>query len=152
MQPQDPLGRGSPPAIAATDSALVLVASMTSGGAAASSARKIVCLSREILQRRLDHDLRLRAGDGVEACASRKPASRPETQSSIAVRVQVETSGASPQAVADARATALDRGFIDVVEHDLVARLERELGDPGAHGPGSDHPDDPRSAAPVRST
>ena len=40
---------------------------------------------------------------------------------------------------------ALDGGFIDVVEHDLVAGLERELGDPGAHRPGSDHADDPAS-------
>ena len=53
-----------------------------------------------------------------------------------------ELAGAPRQAVADARAAALDGRLVHVVEDDLVAVLERDLGDPGTHRPRADDADD----------
>ena len=67
--------------------------------------------------------------------------SRPSTQSSIGRRRDRAWRPVG-EALADPRSAALDRGRVDVVEDDLVAGLERDLGDAGAHRPGADHADD----------
>ena len=58
------------------------------------------------------------------------------------VGVEVELRGAPAKSVTDAFGGALDRITVDVVEDDLPAGLERDLGDPGAHHPGAHDADD----------
>ena len=57
------------------------------------------------------------------------------------VGVKVESGGAPREPVADARGRPLDRVEVDIVEHDLPAGFERDLGDSRTHHAGADDPD-----------
>ncbi len=49
------------------------------------------------------------------------------------VGIELQPRGPPGEAVADAPATALDRGVVDVVQDDLAIGFERDLRDPGTH-------------------
>ena len=98
-------------------------------------------LELEVLERGLDDDAGL-GTDRVERMAVPEPGQAALDPLVDRVRVQVELRGSPGEAVADPCPPALDRGLVDVVEDDLVAGLERELGDARAHRPGADDPDD----------
>jgi hypothetical protein len=59
-----------------------------------------------------------------------------------AVRVEIEAHGPPAKTITHPDPAPLDRRLVDIMEHDLVSGLERELGDPGAHRPGSNHAHD----------
>ncbi len=98
-------------------------------------------LGLEILERRLDDEVWPGGGEIVESgrlVEAGEPLAHP-TGGGVGVKVQ--SRGAPFEAASDTRPAALDGGRIDVVDPDLVSRLERELGDPGAHRAGTDHAD-----------
>ena len=66
------------------------------------------------------------------------------------IRRRARASRTPPEADADPLDPSLERLLVDVVEHDLVAGLERDLGDPGAHRPGADDADDGAAVGLVR--
>ena len=80
--PRTRSGRVVAAAIEPTDSALVLVASITSGRLAASSARKIACF-RSRSSSAASITTSASAPTASRVCASRSPVSRPATQSSM---------------------------------------------------------------------
>ena len=98
-------------------------------------------LEVEVLDRSLDGDVGSR-GDRVER--HRRPQVRKAPVDPLVDRIRVELELRGPPAKADADALhpCLERRFVDVVEDDLVARFERDLGDPGAHRPGAHDADD----------
>ena len=98
-------------------------------------------LEVEVLDRRLDGDVG-RRGDRVER--HRRPQVRKSPVDPLVDRIRVELELRGPPAKADPDPLhpCLERLFVDVVEHDLVARFERDLGDPRAHRPGADDADD----------
>ena len=99
-------------------------------------------LRLEILERRLDDDLRIRGGEVVERRRVREPLEPALDPGLGRVGVEVEARGAPRQPGADAGPPALDGGRVDIVEAHMVAGLECELGDPRAHRPGADDTDD----------
>ena len=98
-------------------------------------------LEVDVLERRLDDDVG-RRGDRVER--DRRPQVREPTVDPLVdrVRVELELRRTPPEADANPLDPSLERLFVDVVQHDLVARLERDLGDPRAHRPGAHDADD----------
>ena len=134
-------GRLVAAAIAATDSALVFVARIASGGASRSSAPKIVRL-RSRSSRAASIDDVGRRGDRVQR--HRRAQVRKATLDPVVdrIRVELELRRAPAEAGADPLDPSFERLLVDVVEHDLVARLERDLGDPRAHRPRADDTDD----------
>ena len=100
-------------------------------------------LEVQILERGLDDDVGLRP-DGVERVAVPEASQPPVDPVVDRVGVELQSRRAAGEPVTDPLPPALDRGLVDVVEDDLVAGLERELGDPGAHRSGADDPDDVR--------
>ena len=115
----------------------------TSGEVAASSARKIVRLSVEVLERRLEDERRPRRRAPRAVTRVAKPGepavdpgvdASPSRSSFAARRARPSRTRSRPRSIAV---------VVDVVEDDLVAGLEGELGDPGAHRPGPDDADDP---------
>ena len=74
--------------------------------------------------------------------AARRRDRRPSTHASAVSGIEIEPPRPSLQAGPDPTAAALDGGRVDVVDEDLVAGFERELGDPGAHRPGPDDADE----------
>ena len=139
--PRTRSGRRVAAAIAATDSALVFVARITSAAAAASSARKIDRLSSRSSRAASMTRPRPRR-PRRRACARRAALRAGRTPSRLVLSlVEVEARGPADEAVADPLPAAFDGGLVDVVEDDLVAVLEGELGDPGAHRPGPDDAD-----------
>jgi hypothetical protein len=96
----------------------------------------------QILERRLDEELRVRRGEVVQCRRVGKPLEPARDPGLGRIGVEVETRGAPLQPAADPGAPALDGSRVDIVEAYLVAGLERELGDPRAHRPGADDTDD----------
>ena len=100
-----------------------------------------VLLEGQILERRLDHHVGL-SGDrdeGLGLAEAREPAVDPLIDR---VCVEIELCGATCKSVANPMTPALDCLLVDVVQHDFVAVLQGELGNPSAHGSGPDDPDD----------
>ena len=98
-------------------------------------------LEVEILEGGLDHDVgfiaELLEDDGVAQAAD------PLVDPVVDPRGIVGDLRRPPrQAVRDPVAAMSERRLVDVVEDDLVAGLERELGDPRAHHPGTDDADE----------
>ena len=135
-------GRVVAAAIAATDSALVLVARMAVGGAARSSARKIARLAaRSSIAASMTRSATV--GEVVQRARDMQPG-RPALDPVVdRVGVEVQSRGAARQTVADPALDAGDRGRVEVVDADVVAGLEGDLGDAGAHRAGADDPDRP---------
>ena len=100
-----------------------------------------VLLERQVLERGLDHDVGLggERDEGLGLPEAGEPAVDPVIDR---VGVEVQLGGPAGESLANAETAALDRLLVDVVEHDLVAVLQADLGDPGAHRPGPDDPDD----------
>ena len=98
-------------------------------------------LEVDVLERRLDDDV-CRRGDRVER--DRGPEVCEPTVDPLVDRVGVELElrRTPPEADANPLDPSLERLLVDVVQRDLVARLERDLGDPRAHRPGAHDADD----------
>ena len=103
-------------------------------------------LGLEVLEGRLDDKIGSRGRDVVEGGGVAQPFDPALDPRVGGIGVEIETGGAPFEAGPDARPAALDRGRVDVVQDHVVARLERELGDPGAHRPGTDDRDDAHGA------
>ena len=102
---------------------------------------KDVALELEVLDRGLDRDVDLAAepGEGLGLAEARESAVDPVVDR-VGVEAQLRRAFCEP--VADPFTTPLDGGLVDVVNDDLVAVLEGELGDPGTHRSRADHADD----------
>ena len=98
-------------------------------------------LQVEVLDGRLDRDVG-RGGDSVER--QRRAQGREPTLDPVVdrIRVEFELRRAPAQAGSNPLNPSLEGILVDVVEHDLVTRLERDLGDPRAHGSGAHDTDD----------
>jgi hypothetical protein len=98
-------------------------------------------LEAEILDGRLDRDVSRRSHGVQRHCRAqgREPTLDPGIDR---IRVELELRRAPPQPGPDPLDATVERLLVDVVEDDLVARLERDLGDPGAHRPSADDTDD----------
>ena len=98
----------------------------------------------EILERRFDDEVRRRGRDVVEGRGVAQALETTLHPGVGGIGIEIEAGGAPFEAGPDARPAALDGGRVDVVDADLVAGFERELGDPRAHRPGTHHADDAR--------
>ena len=147
--PSDPLRpRRSPPRSRRSTGRSCSSRGSHRGAAAASRARKIVRFSSRSSSAASIDDVglvaELRRATSVVAQPG-EPAVDPVVDR---VGVELELRRAAGEPVADPVRPRSMAAVVDVVEDDLVAGLERELGDPGAHRPGPDDADrdrDPRS-------
>ncbi len=133
-------GRATASAIAPIDRALVFVARTTSGGAAASSVRKIERLrSRSSSAASITRATPI--GNVVERGGDAQPRQPPIDPGVHRIVVELELRRPAAEAKTNAVASPLGRRGIDVVDDHVPARLERDLRDPGAHDAGADDPD-----------
>ena len=129
-------------AIASTDRALVFVARMAFGPRRRIERAQDRALRGQVLEHGLDDQARVRIGQDVQRGC------RPQAREAAVdprlgrIRIEIEPPRPSLQARPDPATAALDGGRVDVVDQDLVAGFERELGDPGAHRPGPDDADE----------
>ena len=129
-------------AMAATESALVFVARMTSGGAPASSMRKIVPLGREVLEGGLDDERRTSAARSGEAGAGAEPVETAVDPGVDRVRIELDARRPTGEALAHAdRGPAANAAGSTSWSANVMPGLEGELGDPRAHRPGADDAD-----------
>ena len=102
-----------------------------------------VLLELEELERRLEDDpepcLRAQRLEGVRVAHVGETPVDPVVDR---VGVQVQLGGAPREAITDPLDAALASDLVDVVQHDLVAGLERDLPDAGAHRPCAHDADD----------
>ena len=121
----------------------MLVARIVSGPPAVRQRREDRLFQRQVLESRLDNDVSL-VGDPLEGVG---------VAQALDHLVALVSRNALPrhealQAVRDATAPALDCGFIDIEKHYLVAGLQADLRDAGAHRSGADYAND-QAAAPL---
>ena len=125
----------------------MFVARIVSLGAPGIERAEDLLLQAEVLEGRLDDELRL-GGDGVQGAGlaqALEAAGRPRVDR---VRHPGRGCAARRSRPRGCRSrAALDRGRIDVVEDDLGAGLERDLRDAGTHRAGAHDADDGVRAA-----
>ena len=128
-------GCGTPAAIALTGSEEVLLARIACGPQAPASAANSSALQRQVLGRRLDHEVAL--GEVAEAAGG---IDAPRRRGCLLL-----APAAALGPLAERGAEALDAGFQRlrhrVVQERLVAAQRRDLGDPGPHRAGADDAD-----------
>lgn len=99
-------------------------------------------LRRQILERGLDDEV----GVGIRQRLQRRCVAQPGEPAVDprlgGIRIEIQSRCAALEPGLDPRTSALDGGRVHVVKKDPVAGLQCELGDAGAHRPGTDHADD----------
>jgi len=103
-------------------------------------------LQGEILQGRLDDDLCLRP-DRVERCGFAQPGEASVDPIVDRIGVEIELRRAASETVPDPGSASLDRSLVHIVEDDLVAVFEGELGDPAPIVPAPTIPTTPTMGA-----
>ena len=126
--------------MASIDSALVFEARIVSSAAPASRARKISCFRPRSSSAASTIELGFvgDVGQGVRLAHEFEAPGRPFVDR---IGIELEPHGATFEAEPDGIPCAIDGRGVDVVEDDLGAGLERDLGDAGTHDAGPDDAD-----------